>query len=75
MLSKNIKNRNVVSNQKLKTCDKILNEKCLWALDVDRVEKDLQNLSANKKSIEENFVYYFIQKKINYIYIFVIMHR
>ncbi len=46
-------------------CEKVLNEKSFWALDLVHIDKELKLLSINEKSIDENFIQYFIRMKIN----------
>ena len=46
-------------------CEKLLNEKSFWALDVVHIEKELKKLSINEKTIDENFIQYFIRMKTN----------
>ncbi len=46
-------------------CEKLLNDKGLWALDVVLIENDLKMLSINEKSIDVNFIQYLIRTKLN----------
>lgn len=46
-------------------CETLLNENNFWALDVVHIEKELKILSYNEKSIDENFIEYFIRVKMN----------